>query len=65
MGVVRPLAHLMLALFLHYTAIVMVWPALIDVTLAALCPGQNKCSSAIFLSGFQQAVSPVYHSAYL
>jgi len=35
----------------------MVVPAITDVTMAALCPGQDECSIAIYLTGFQQAVS--------
>ncbi|KAK6115140.1 hypothetical protein DH2020_007409 [Rehmannia glutinosa] len=34
----------------------MVVPAITDVTLAALCPGKNECSLAIYLTGAQQAM---------
>ncbi|KAH7574833.1 hypothetical protein JRO89_XS02G0010300 [Xanthoceras sorbifolium] len=34
----------------------MVFPAITDVTMAALCPGKDECSLAIYLSGFQQAM---------
>jgi hypothetical protein len=27
-----------------------------DVTMAALCPGRDECSLAIYLNGLQQAV---------
>ncbi|OVA15972.1 Tetracycline resistance protein [Macleaya cordata] len=35
----------------------MVIPAITDVTMLALCPGKDECSIAIYLSGFQQAVT--------
>ncbi|BBH09839.1 Major facilitator superfamily protein [Prunus dulcis] len=34
----------------------MVIPAITDITMLALCPGQDECSLAIYLSGFQQAI---------
>ncbi|KAF3446840.1 hypothetical protein FNV43_RR12020 [Rhamnella rubrinervis] len=34
----------------------MVIPAITDVTMSALCPGEDECSLAIYLSGFQQAI---------
>jgi len=51
------LSHLFMTVFLHNFAIFMVVPAITDVTMAALCPGQDECSIAIYLTGFQQAVS--------
>jgi hypothetical protein len=35
----------------------MVIPAVTDVTMEAVCPGRDECSVAIYLSGFQNAVS--------
>ncbi|KAK7409890.1 hypothetical protein VNO78_00273 [Psophocarpus tetragonolobus] len=50
------LSHLFMTVFLHNFAIFMVLPAITDVTMAALCPGQDECSLAIYLTGFQQAM---------
>lgn len=50
------LSHLFVTVFLSNFAIIMVFPAMTDVTMAAICPGQDECSLAIYLSGFQQAV---------
>lgn len=49
--------HLFVTVFLSTVAAVMVLPAITDVTMAALCPGRDECSLAIYLSGFQQALS--------
>lgn len=57
------LSHLFMAVFLHNFSMFMVVPAITDVTMAALCPGQDECSLAIYITGFQQAVSltqPIY-----
>eukprot|EP01018_Ginkgo_biloba_P012309 Gb_07254 [translate_table: standard] len=51
----RPLGHLLLSIFLHYTAVCLVVPALTDITMSALCPGDDECSQAIYLTGLQQA----------
>lgn len=50
------LSHLYLTLYLHSFAVIMVAPAITDITMSALCPGEDECSLAIYLSGFQQAV---------
>ncbi|KAH7523462.1 hypothetical protein FEM48_Zijuj06G0013800 [Ziziphus jujuba var. spinosa] len=50
------LSHLFMTIFLHNFSIFMVIPAITDVTMAALCPGEDECSLAIYLSGFQQAI---------
>ncbi|TKY75285.1 Hippocampus abundant transcript protein 1 [Spatholobus suberectus] len=50
------LSHLFMTVFLHNFSIFMVVPAITDVTMAALCPGQDECSLAIYLTGFQQAM---------
>lgn len=45
-----------MTVFLHNFAVFMVVPAITDVTMTALCPGQDECSLAIYLTGFQQAM---------
>ncbi|KAL4334073.1 hypothetical protein GQ457_07G027340 [Hibiscus cannabinus] len=50
------LSHLFMTIFLHNFATFMVVPAITDVTMAALCPGRDECSLAIYISGFQQAI---------
>ncbi|KAK8551743.1 hypothetical protein V6N12_040367 [Hibiscus sabdariffa] len=50
------LSHLFMTIFLHNFATFMVIPAITDVTMAALCPGRDECSLAIYISGFQQAI---------
>ncbi|KAK5831612.1 hypothetical protein PVK06_015410 [Gossypium arboreum] len=56
MGKLSGLRHLFMTLFLHNFASFMVIPAITDVTMAALCPGRDECSLAIYVSGFQQAI---------
>lgn len=51
------LSHLFMTVFLHNFSSFMVAPAITDVTMAALCPGQDECSLAIYLTGFQQAMT--------
>ncbi|KAK7310994.1 hypothetical protein RJT34_08830 [Clitoria ternatea] len=51
------LSHLLMTVFLHSFSTHMVVPAITDVTMAALCPGQDECSLAIYLTGFQQAMT--------
>lgn len=50
------LRHLFMTVFLFNFATFMVIPAITDVTMAALCPGRDECSIAIYLTGFQQVV---------
>ncbi|KAH0978060.1 hypothetical protein GBA52_027779 [Prunus armeniaca] len=50
------LRHLYMTVFLSGFASLMVIPAITDITMLALCPGQDECSLAIYLSGFQQAI---------
>ncbi|CAN1782142.1 Hippocampus abundant transcript 1 protein [Linum perenne] len=45
-----------MTIFLNNFSSFMVIPAITDVTMAAVCPGEEECSLAIYLSGFQQAV---------
>ncbi|OIW14803.1 hypothetical protein TanjilG_05424 [Lupinus angustifolius] len=51
------LSHLYMMVFLHNFSSCMVAPAITDVTMGALCPGKDECSIAIYLTGFQQAMS--------
>ncbi|KAL9370634.1 hypothetical protein Peur_035774 [Populus x canadensis] len=50
------LIHLFVTVFLSTFASLMVLPAVTDVTMEAVCPGQDECSLAIYLTGFQQAI---------
>ncbi|KAB5541620.1 hypothetical protein DKX38_014594 [Salix brachista] len=52
----RELIHLFVTVFLSTFATLIVIPAITDVTMVAVCPGQDECSLAIYLSGFQQAI---------
>ncbi|KAF8410363.1 hypothetical protein HHK36_002891 [Tetracentron sinense] len=51
------LSHLFVTFFLFIYAHFMVVPAITDVTMSALCPGEDECSLAIYLTGFQQAIT--------
>jgi MFS family permease len=51
------LGHLFVVSFLFYFSSFMVIPAITDVTMEAVCPGRDECSVAIYLSGFQNAVT--------
>uniref|UniRef100_A0A3Q7H7N1 Major facilitator superfamily (MFS) profile domain-containing protein n=2 Tax=Solanum lycopersicum TaxID=4081 RepID=A0A3Q7H7N1_SOLLC len=50
------LKHLFVTIFMSQLAIFVVTPAMPDVTMMLLCPAQDECSLAIYLSGFQQAI---------
>lgn len=50
------LKHLLVTVFLGNFALNVVPPAITDITVGALCPAQDECSLAIYLSGFQQAI---------
>lgn len=50
------LGHLLVFAFLFCVGAFMAAPVITDVTMAALCPGQDQCSLAIYLTGLQQAV---------
>ncbi|XP_057423210.1 uncharacterized protein LOC130717111 isoform X2 [Lotus japonicus] len=50
------LSHLFVTMFLTGFGGVIAIPAITDITMAALCPGQDECSLAIYLTGFQQAM---------
>nr|GMD45157.1 tetracycline resistance protein, class A-like [Ipomoea batatas] len=52
------LSHLFMTAFLSCFSAFMVIPAITDITLAAVCPGQDECSLAIYLTGIQQAHVP-------
>ncbi|KAI7733223.1 hypothetical protein M8C21_006187 [Ambrosia artemisiifolia] len=49
------LSHLFVTVFLFNFSHFMVIPAITDVSMAALCPGEDECSFAIYLTGVQQA----------
>uniref|UniRef100_A0A0D9YW69 Major facilitator superfamily (MFS) profile domain-containing protein n=1 Tax=Oryza glumipatula TaxID=40148 RepID=A0A0D9YW69_9ORYZ len=51
------LGHLFVAAFMFHFASYMVIPAITDVTMDAVCPGRDECSVAIYLSGFQSAIT--------
>ncbi|KAK8963139.1 hypothetical protein KSP40_PGU001181 [Platanthera guangdongensis] len=51
------LGHLFACAFLTSFAGSIVIPAITDVTMEALCPGENQCSLAIYLTGFTQAMT--------
>ncbi|KAM0041500.1 putative major facilitator superfamily, MFS transporter superfamily [Helianthus debilis subsp. tardiflorus] len=53
------LSHLFLTVFLFNFSHFMVIPAITDVSMAALCPGENECSFAIYLTGVQQAITGI------
>ncbi|XP_075476916.1 uncharacterized protein LOC142518120 isoform X1 [Primulina tabacum] len=53
----KNLIHLFVTIFLSYFASLLVNPTIADVTLAAVCPGEDECSLAIYLTGFQQAIA--------
>lgn len=63
---VARLGHLLVTVFLSEFASFTATPVLPDITMEAICPAQDQCSRAIFLSGFQQAVrSYIYIYIYL
>ncbi|XP_019189957.1 PREDICTED: hippocampus abundant transcript 1 protein-like [Ipomoea nil] len=53
---VRGLGHLFMTVFLSTLSGFMVVPAITDITMAAICPGKDECSLAIYLTGIQHAV---------
>ncbi|XP_040380120.1 hippocampus abundant transcript 1 protein-like isoform X2 [Oryza brachyantha] len=57
MEMAEELGHLLVFGFLFSLAAYMVAPAMTDVTMAALCPGRDECSLAIYLTGLQQAIT--------
>ncbi|KAK3154857.1 hypothetical protein QOZ80_2BG0195940 [Eleusine coracana subsp. coracana] len=57
MGEFSGLGHLFVLSLLFSFSSFMVIPAITDVTMEAVCPGRDECSIAIYLSGFQNAVT--------
>lgn len=51
------LSHLFATVFLAYFPAYLVSPAITDVTVEAVCGGKEECSLAIYLSGFQLAIT--------
>ncbi|KAM0821268.1 hypothetical protein ACQ4PT_072376 [Festuca glaucescens] len=59
------LGHLLVFSFLFCVGAFMVAPVITDVTMAALCPGRDQCSLAIYLTGLQQATRPYFYAYYV
>ncbi|KAI0520473.1 hypothetical protein KFK09_007949 [Dendrobium nobile] len=53
----KGLWHLLVCAFLFYFANCIVIPSITDVTMEALCPGEDRCSLAIYLTGLTQAIT--------
>ncbi|XP_020595190.1 hippocampus abundant transcript 1 protein-like isoform X2 [Phalaenopsis equestris] len=53
----KGLGHLFACAFLYTFATCTVIPSITDVTMEALCPGEDRCSLAIYLTGFTQAIT--------
>ncbi|WOG97742.1 hypothetical protein DCAR_0417083 [Daucus carota subsp. sativus] len=51
-----PLSHLFMTVFLYSFSTFMVVPAMTDVIMSAVCPGEDECSVAIYLTGVLHAV---------
>ncbi|KAI3446296.1 hypothetical protein Pfo_002961 [Paulownia fortunei] len=51
------LSHMFVTVFLSYLPLYLVNPAITDVTVEAVCGGKEECSLAIYLTGFQQAIT--------
>ncbi|PON45047.1 Tetracycline resistance protein/multidrug resistance protein [Parasponia andersonii] len=50
------LSHLFVTIFIYFFGNMTVLPSITDITMSALCPGQDQCSFAIYLTGIQQAM---------
>ncbi|XP_022140334.1 uncharacterized protein LOC111011033 isoform X2 [Momordica charantia] len=57
MELIRELGQLFVTVLLTGFGISVVIPAMTDVTVESVCPGRDQCSLAIYLAGFQQAIT--------
>uniref|UniRef100_A0A803NJD7 Major facilitator superfamily (MFS) profile domain-containing protein n=1 Tax=Cannabis sativa TaxID=3483 RepID=A0A803NJD7_CANSA len=53
---IRDLGHLYVTIFLYFFANMAMFTSITDVTMSAVCPGQDECSFAIYLTAIQQAM---------
>ncbi|KAL1554469.1 tetracycline resistance protein, class G-like [Salvia divinorum] len=53
------LIHLFVTVFMAFLPLYLVNPAITDVTVAAVCGGEDECSLSIYLTGFQLAITGV------